>query len=190
MNFSNLYEHTDIIKYSPDGVLIAVCMNTKVLIIEGASSQVLHTWSFPDTITQLEWSPDSMLVVVAHGKSGLVYVKSVADDDWNCRIDEGTAGLSGIRWAPDSRHVMTISDFQLRLTIWSLIDKSSSFIRNPKFSGDKGLTFSYNKQFMALVERKDSKDYIGIYSCKNWQMIQLFQVDTLDLADIDRKSVV
>jgi len=183
MNFSDLYPHTQIVEYSPNGIMLAICFNTKILVMESLSSQILHNWSFGDTITQIQWSPDSSMILVALGKSGIAHVKNVSDDDWNCRIDEGTAGLSGIRWAPDSRHVMTISNFQLRLTIWSLTDKSSSYIKNPKFSGDRGLAFSPNREYMALAERRDSKDYIGIYLCKDWKMIKQFQVDTSDLAD-------
>jgi dipeptidyl aminopeptidase/acylaminoacyl peptidase len=144
---------------------------------------VLHDWSFSDTVTQIQWSPDSSMILAALGKSGIAHVKNVSDDDWNCRIDEGTAGLSGIRWVPDSRHVITVSNFQLRLTIWSLTNKSSFYIKNPKFSGDRSLAFSPDKKYMALAERRDSNDYIGIYSCKEWKMVKQFQVETTDLAD-------
>eukprot|EP00826_Nyctotherus_ovalis_P017551 TRINITY_DN15172_c0_g2_i3.p2 TRINITY_DN15172_c0_g2~~TRINITY_DN15172_c0_g2_i3.p2 ORF type:complete len:208 (+),score=9.43 TRINITY_DN15172_c0_g2_i3:172-795(+) len=184
MNFSDLYEHSNIARYSPDGAMLAVCISTKILVLESSYSQVLHNWSFPDTVTQIEWSPDSSMILAALGKSGLAFVKSISDDDWNCRVDEGTAGLSGVRWAPDSRHVMTVSEFQLRLTIWSLVNKTSFYVKNPKFSGDRGIAFSPNKKYMALAERRDSKDYIGVYSCKDWAMVKHFQADTFDLADL------
>ena len=194
MNFSDLYEHSGIIEYSPNGNMLAICKNTKVLIIETTSYQTLHEWAFSDTVSQIEWSPDSTLLLVALKKSGLAFVKSLSDDDWNCRIDEGVAGLAGIKWAPDSRQIMTISDFQLRLTVWSLTDKSSSFIKNPKFAGDKGLSFSSDGKFMALAERRDGKDYVGIYYCGDWTLVHHFQTDTFDLTDIawskDNTSII
>eukprot|EP01017_Pseudomicrothorax_dubius_P017187 TRINITY_DN1948_c0_g1_i3.p1 TRINITY_DN1948_c0_g1~~TRINITY_DN1948_c0_g1_i3.p1 ORF type:complete len:296 (+),score=47.60 TRINITY_DN1948_c0_g1_i3:667-1554(+) len=37
---------------------------------------------------------------------------------------------------------------------------------------------------MALAERKEAKDYIGIYYCGDWKLINYFFSDTYDLADI------
>ena len=37
---------------------------------------------------------------------------------------------------------------------------------------------------MALAERKDCKDYIGIYYCGDWKLINHFQVETFDLHDL------
>lgn len=34
--------------------------------------------------------------------------------DWTCTIEEGAAGLSSACWAPDSRHILTCADFQVR----------------------------------------------------------------------------
>jgi WD40 repeat protein len=87
------------------------------------------------------------------------------------------------RWVPDSRQVITISDFQLRLTIWSLVDESVSYIKNPKHH-DKGISFTSNGKFMALAERNNCKDFIGIYYCGDWKLMNHFEVDTADLADL------
>ncbi len=194
MNFSDLYEHSGIVEYAPSGNMLAICRNTKLVILETTTLQTLHEWSFGDTITQIAWSPDSALMLVALRKSGVAYVKNLTDNDWNCKIDEGIAGLAGVRWVPDSRQVITVSDFQLRLTVWSLVDKSTSYIRNPKFAGDRGLCFSSDGKFMALAERRDGKDYVGIYYCGDWTLMQHFQVETFDLVDIawskDNTSIV
>ena len=62
-------------------------------------------------------------------------------------------------WAPDSRHVLTISEFDLRLTAWSLCDKSVQYIEFPKKSGNdpagegRGLCFSPDKRIMVLLEK-------------------------------------
>lgn len=33
--------------------------------------------------------------------------------DWKCKIDEGSAGLARVDWSPDSRHILTTSDFNV-----------------------------------------------------------------------------
>ena len=35
--------------------------------------------------------------------------------DWTCKIDEGLAGLTAVRWSPDGRHILSTADFQVRL---------------------------------------------------------------------------
>ena len=90
-------------------------------------------------------------------------MKSLVDDDWHCKIDEGLAGLASCKWGPTSSHVLTISEFKIRMTIWSLADKTVQYIKSPKFE-DRGLAFSSNKKLMILAEKsQDGKDLIGFY---------------------------
>jgi len=154
-----------------------------VQIYDTANLNIIVQYSFPDVVTQMKWSNDSQYIIVALSKRGIAYVKSLDDPEWNCKIDEGIAGLMYARWVPDSRQVITISDFQLRLTIWSLVDETVSYIKNPKHH-DKGISFTSNGKFMALAERNDCKDFIGIYYCGDWKLMNHFQVETSDLADL------
>ena len=40
-------------------------------------------------------------------------VWSIENPDWYCKVDEGSAGLCAVRWAPDGRHVLTTADFHV-----------------------------------------------------------------------------
>ena len=84
----------------------------------------MHSYSFIDVISHLEWSYDSNMILIGISKRALVFVKSLHDNEWNCKIDEGMAGLAYCRWGPFSNHVITISEFKIRLTVWNLADKS------------------------------------------------------------------
>lgn len=46
---------------------------------------------------------------------------------------------------------MTVADFHIRMTIWSLISRSCVYISSPKFS-DKGFDFSPDGKLMAMAE--------------------------------------
>ena len=98
-----------------------------------------------------------------------MFVKSMGDPQWQGRIDEGMAGLSNSLWAPTSRHILTVSEFNIRLTVWSLTDKSVQYIQSPKFDGSRpecrGIRFSPNLCIMALIEKdqQEGKDLIGLY---------------------------
>ena len=37
---------------------------------------------------------------------------------------------------------------------------------------------------MAIAERRDVKDYIGVYSTNDWKLVDHFSVETFDLADM------
>ncbi len=59
-------------------------------------------------------------------------VWSLEQPEWTCKIDEGSAGLISARWSPDGRHILTTAEFHLRITVWSLVTKSVSYIKYPK----------------------------------------------------------
>lgn len=84
---------------------------------------------------------------------------------------------------PDSRQIITISGHQLRLTIWSLTSNESSYINYPKYS-KKGISFSKNGNFLALIERRQCIDYIGIYETKNWKIVSHFPAEIEDAEDL------
>lgn len=130
------------------------------------------------------------MILVAIGKRSLVHVKSLHEQDWQCKIDEGIAGLAHARWGPNNNYVLTISDFKVRMTVWGLSDKSVQYIRSPKHDDQRGLAFSPSRKLMALAERStdgQAKDVIGIYevgSGKPWAALHHFAPDTFDLEDL------
>ena len=117
----------------------------------------------------------------------MVQVWSVTDPTWHCKITEGIAGLVNAIWAPDGRHVLTVAEFQLHLTIWSLLDGSSQCIQQPKHS-NAGIKFSSDGSMLAVAHRKDCKDYVGIYSTESWKKMHYFPVQSRDLVDIQWAS--
>jgi hypothetical protein len=57
--------------------------------------------------------------------------------------------------------------FQLRITIWSLVDRSVRHINLPK-DAEPGLDFSPGGSYLAVAERRNAKDFVAIYSCESW----------------------
>ena len=108
---------------------------------------------------------------------------SIEQPEWKCKIDGGVAGLIWCWWSPDSRHLLTMADFQLHITLWSLTDKSVSLIKHPKLRSN-GLDFSPDGLFMALAETRDCKDHVSIFNCQKWSLEQNFAVETNDLDGI------
>lgn len=183
MNFSSPIKYSGNAYFSPNNKYFCLIKGVEVHLYDCKTLSFVRKFSFNDQISYVEWSPDSNLLLIAFLKVAITEIKSLDNPEWHCKIEEGVAGLEFARWSPDSRRVLTICSFNLRLTIWSLIDRSTNFINYPKFS-DKGLCFTSNNYFMALAERKESKDYVGLYYIADWTLVSHFAVDTVDLQDI------
>jgi len=148
---------------------------------------VVGRFSCYDSIDAVEWSHDSQYVLCAQYKRATVQVFSIHRKEWTCRIMEGVAGLVNAFWAPDGRHVLTTADFQVHMTVWSLVDDSKHWtISNPKLSSSHGHSFSHDGNFLAVATRRECKDGIQIYSTQrgDWKQLNRFNVASLDLEEI------
>jgi len=183
MDFSEIISNVQNAIFSADGNLTALTNGTKVIIKNTSQLHTIQTYSFPDLISHMEFSPDSHYLLVVMSKRNQVEARAVYEEEWACKIEDPLLGILYARWAPDSRHILTFSDYQMRLSVYSLIDKTMQHIKHPKYA-DKGLCFSSDGKFMALAERKDTKDYIGIYHTGEWKLVNYMQTDTFDLHDL------
>ncbi|XP_059172852.1 WD repeat-containing protein WRAP73-like [Physella acuta] len=185
MNFSELFRQSgQLCIFSPDGKFLASAVDYRLVIRDVETLQIQHLFSCLDEIQSIQWSGDSQFILCGMFKRGMVQVWSLEVPDWHCKIDEGSAGLCSVVWGPDSRHILTTADFHLRVTVWSLVTKSVSYIRYPK-QCSKGLDFSRGGKYMALAERRDCKDHISIFSCQSWSLIRHFESETDDLAGLE-----
>ncbi len=48
----------------------------------------VQVFNFNDTISHMEFSPDSLYILVVMHKTGKVEVKSMEDEDWFCKIED------------------------------------------------------------------------------------------------------
>lgn len=184
MNFSDIFKQSgQHCTFSPDGLYLATAVQHRLVIRNLSSLQISQFQQCMDTIQYLEWSPDSKYIVCGLYKRSIVQIWSIENPDWTCKIDEGSAGLTSIVWSPDSRHIFTIAEFHLRITIWSLISKSVSYMKYPK-SCSCNLDFSPDGKYVAIAERRNSIDYISIFDCVSWQLVKHFKTNTDDLDGI------
>ncbi|KAI9915744.1 hypothetical protein PsorP6_007652 [Peronosclerospora sorghi] len=163
-----------LVRWSPCGQYLAAASGNYLMIRDARSLRILQRYSTVDAIQSLAWSEDSHMVLTATYKRATVQLWSVQDVSWSCKITEGVAGLVYARWTPDARHVVTVSDFQLHATVWSLEKPPSRYtIRSPKLKAE-GLSFSSNEKYLAVVERHDCK----------WELINHFSIESYDCVEI------
>jgi WD40 repeat protein len=183
MNFSDVLPYSNVMQFSPNSEWLAVVKGLVLTIYDISQLNVVATFAVQDQVSVLEWSPDSQFILCAQAKRGILHAFSIHDAQWTAKINLGASGLTGAAWAPDSRQVLVTTEFQLSLSIWSLVNKSVAHIKNPKFA-DRGLSFSSEGKFMALAERHECRDYIGIYFTHDWQLVSHFAVDSFDLENM------
>lgn len=184
MSFSRaVRESASLSTFSPNGKLLAVPCAVKVTIYNAISFQPVTTITNADSVDFIKWSPDSKLLMCLLLRRKLVHVWSPEDASWKCRISEGPLGLIGACWSPDSRHILTTADFQIRTTVWSLTDKSVLYLKHAKLALSEQ-SFSQSGDYLAVVERNDAKDSISIIRCSSWTLELSFETATKDLAGL------
>ncbi|XP_057778536.1 uncharacterized protein LOC130997287 [Salvia miltiorrhiza] len=183
MEFTETFKQTGPCAFSPDARFLAVAVDYRLVIRDVHTLKVVQLFSCLDKITYIEWALDSEYILCGLYKRPMLQAWSLAQPEWTCKIDEGHAGISYARWSPDSRHILTTSEFQLRLTVWSLLNTACIHLQWPKH-GSKGVSFTKDGKFAAICTRRDCKDYVNLLSCHAWEIMGVFAVDTLDLVDI------
>uniref|UniRef100_A0A9J7XTA8 WD repeat containing, antisense to TP73 n=1 Tax=Cyprinus carpio carpio TaxID=630221 RepID=A0A9J7XTA8_CYPCA len=159
MNFSEVFKQSNqLCKVSPDGKYLATCVQYRLVVRDFNSLQIVHLYTFLDPVMHMEWSSDSLFILCAMYKRGLVQ---------KCQI---------------ILHLTKTHD--LIVTVWSLCTKSVSYIKYPK-ACQKGIDFTADGRYMALAERRECKDYISVFVCDDWHLLRHFESETQDLAGLE-----
>ncbi|EJD52767.1 YVTN repeat-like/Quino protein amine dehydrogenase [Auricularia subglabra TFB-10046 SS5] len=133
-------------------------------------------------ITHLGWSSDSEYILAACAKRSVVNVYKLQDEEWSARIEAGVEGLVKAEWAPDGRHILCFSEWGLRVTIWSLVTGTATYIQFPKYP-DKGWAFRKDGRYFILAERHKSKDTIGVYDAGDgYKIVRHYTAPTSSMA--------
>ena len=172
MNFSEIYACSGIAEFSPNSEYIGIVKGLNITVVQSSHLTVISSYKVLDQISKLCFSSDSSFIFAAQFKRGIVQIFGVLDKQWNAKLNLGMSGLAGCWWAPDSRQILTVSDLEVRLSVWSLVDRSVAHIPAPKHA-NKGLSFSNDGRFMALCERGARRDRLGVYQTDSWALISV-----------------
>jgi WD40 repeat protein len=184
IEFSDITSNVCKAEFIQNSKTVAIASGSKLFLRE-ASIENYHdvkTLPFGESISTFNFSPDFEYCLTLSIRKSLVMVYNI-DGEAVAKIEDEAIGIENAIWAPDSRQIITFSNFQLRMTVYNLAERSVCYIKSPKFT-NKGFSFTQDGRFMALAERKDTKDSIGIYFTKDWRPVNYFQIDMLDLCDL------
>mmetsp|Transcript_34161 Transcript_34161/g.74633 ORF Transcript_34161/g.74633 Transcript_34161/m.74633 type:complete len:451 (-) Transcript_34161:71-1423(-) len=180
---SDVYDGQSLVSWSPDGLKVSCIAQNRLILRTHDSLDIVQVFNCADKVDRTEWSPDSEYILCQIGKRGVTEVWSASDSEWRCRIDEGLAGLARSRFAPSSREIVTVADFQVRIAVWCLVTACTRHLRSPKWS-DRGMAFSNGEAYMAILTRKELRDGVAIFDVQTWEEVQSFALSTTDAADL------
>lgn len=185
MNFSSPISSPGGSIWSPCGFLMATCSPPRLSVWDSKKLEVVAVFPCQEVsqVDRIVFSQDSQLLLVANFKSGLVLIFSLDDEEWRGKIQCGAGGLAGVAWSSDSRHVLTMGEWGVMLTVWSLSSKSVMYVKNPKLWSTNHSTVLYNRDrsYSFVVERREGKDCLNIFS-STWQLVRHSLLNTEDCA--------
>ncbi|KAG2222593.1 hypothetical protein INT45_008712 [Circinella minor] len=184
LKFSDFYKHTQSC-FSPNGSYVASVVDQKRLVIRNntASLTIMHVFECQYIIQQWHWSPNSKHILVVNTDKSIIQVWSLMDIYWHGRIKDDSFGIRRVWWSADSTSILCSSEFKLRISVWMLTDNQVRYIQYPKFM-EKGCEISPDGKYVAVIENRQGKEGISIYT---WSATALFKhiiTDTIDLCNI------
>ncbi|XP_006612472.1 WD repeat-containing protein WRAP73-like isoform X2 [Apis dorsata] len=97
--------------FSKDGTFFATAYQSNLTIKSNKKFDTIHSFVFPDIIEYLEWSRNSEYILCANIKKAIIQVYSIHYPEWKYKLIEGSVGLESVNWSPDSKYILTLSDF-------------------------------------------------------------------------------
>ncbi|XP_076630891.1 WD repeat-containing protein WRAP73 isoform X2 [Colletes latitarsis] len=97
--------------FSADGRFLAIAYQTNLIIKNSKTFDTIHSFIFADIIEVLEWSRNSEYILCANISKAVIQIYSIHYPEWKYKLIEGSAGLESVNWSPDSKYILTLSDF-------------------------------------------------------------------------------
>ncbi|KAM0786697.1 hypothetical protein ACM66B_002141 [Microbotryomycetes sp. NB124-2] len=134
---------------------------------------------------------------VSEGQTARVLAFSASDrrawifdfrqDECIAQLDIGAEGAAHVAWSANGGAVLAWSNSHLRMSVYDLARPSpAAHIINPKSAYPAGFSFNVHGSMLAVIERHNSRDHIGIYDCLQWSLIKHFPLSSpsVDASDV------
>ena len=119
-DFTEIYKQSSsLVEFSKNGEYLATAVQQRLVIRETLSMEIIQLYACLDDIQYLEFSMDSDLILACSYKSNGYQVFSTTDENWTAQFSSGTSGLSKVIWAPDARHLLAFTEFDVILILKS-----------------------------------------------------------------------
>lgn len=183
--FTNLYKHSNrICRYSPDSNYIAVLVGNQLVIRSHPDLEILHVYTKEWPIDAMGWSPNSEKLFIANIKQNHYEAHAMNQAEWSCRFKDPHRMIANIKFTSDSNTIFNTQKFHHGFNVFSLRHQKAFIpIDHVKFK-DRGYIACPDSKWFGLLRRKDHKDWITICDVETYEIIENFEIDTVDAQDI------
>ncbi|KAI5801117.1 hypothetical protein EDC01DRAFT_628068 [Geopyxis carbonaria] len=115
------------------------------------------------------------------GDEETIQVYDVKDEKWNATINQGNnnGSIKNVEFGRNEDEVLLFSEFQLKVTVWSLITMKYTEIANPKFY-TRGFGYRPCTSHFAILTRASTRDIVSIHQNTTYRISSTFTLPTLD----------
>ncbi|ODQ54748.1 hypothetical protein SAICODRAFT_69933 [Saitoella complicata NRRL Y-17804] len=163
----------------------------RVIALPAELATKAHTikWAPPHVILAEDGAEEGdERLLVADEKTVKVY--GVHDEAFEANITEGIGGVRGVDWDRTGDNILIFSDFQLKLTVWSLSASAGAIIYHPKFP-NKGHAYRPGSPYLALMTRTPTAhDAVSLFdtSMSPWRLARTWRLPTVDAQGLQWSS--
>lgn len=169
-------------KISPNAQYVANAVDSRLVIRDHVKdlSILMVYQSAASTLDYIEWSPSSEYILAVDTSQSRIDVWSTLDSHWHAVFkDPRIETIQKVTWSSDSQHILYTADLNLFSGVWDLATGTLQWIEHLKYA-DKGIEVSPDENYVAIAEKRNGKDYLGIYHSNSFIFIQGFEVNTVD----------
>lgn len=105
----------------------------------------------PLPIQKARISSNSQYIAVFMNKKSLIHVYKTENCSLVAKIEDTQAGIADMYWVVNSMQLMVFSEYLYKVSVYNLVEGNMCYIKSPKFSTDKGFSFSSDGKFMSLI---------------------------------------
>ncbi|XP_011298098.1 WD repeat-containing protein WRAP73 [Fopius arisanus] len=169
----------DLCCFSTSGKYFATAHQQELIVRDCRTLESVQTFSFQDVIEYLDWSPGGQLILCANIKKGVIQVYSIKHPKWKCKLTQGSCGMERAFWGPDDRSILSISDLNIHLSIWTLDDHNLTNIWSLKSSAPQSIALNIPQRQLSVIVSKKGRDWIEIYETNTWKLTRKLMCDKL-----------
>ncbi len=125
----------------------------------------------------LMWSPNSKKLMIVDKLVNRVFIYDMMAD---CPEDAGfilqeSMPICKFLWSPKSDHILSVLDHKVGMRVWSLESRYPIKSINNIKSSACGIDFCQQGNMLAVLHRREAQDFIAIYNCTTWNIIQVLR---------------
>ena len=177
----------NLLLFSPCSEYIStISQQKKILIYQTSTCEIFNTIFCHLPIDEIRWTFDSKFLIVLMKSKKEILIFDINEKSLPNRLtkpfnslNNGIIEIESFKINPKFNQVLISGFFSTYLIFWDLnLQKLKNF--DPPKSFNTGLSFSNDGNYLAYIYNEKGKDFIKIFSTKNYSLLNNIELSTID----------